>query len=568
MRCPRWKHTLDSTSTSTSTTMEQASIDDLFQSHRPAAGAAGAGAGPGAGAGADVEAAVLDPVAVLYTPRNTNASHYAYKAESHNPTPEAAIALFNITEVVGSFATSGARRIPIKLQQYNMAVIPAEQRTRSQQRRRAMVLKYTDVARLHGAGLPRDANLRALLQPPDNLQQHLSSIGQLSYFCVTALERGVTYGDLGYLLDPLTGPESRAMDVPEYTTVFDAFMKWSNQRRSAAAHSATVEETYASTVGKSRTGRDGTEAVTVSDEDFRPQTYFNRCKAWQYVAGAAWNDAVQRRDRAKQAALAGDNNGAVVRRLAHVADLAEGRYHEVTAVVARCSSNKKDYEREAASAERKALHHRLVELGELVKGLKAMYTGLRLGNAQLDAKQVQQLGEYLLIAFAVFIPPVRKAMYIDMDVHDVVWSRELDTYVVKVTDFFKTHRTAAIDRVVVVEQLVEPLARYLAARRTLRPVIGTLAKVHWQNSARALFVNKHHRRHSSTSALGVVKAFGRKYCRLSALGLHIMRDIFTTSFYRTRPHLDSLKWEAIAAQVRFFFFFFGAPRRGAGAGCL
>ena len=264
--------------------MKQRSLTEFFGAHAGAGVGAGAGAGAGGHQGADNAAATLT---ALYTPKVTGRNHYAIRKKDYNPTGAEAQAFFNITELAGTFLTKGRRVLLDKFTRMAAHTIVAG--TRQQKQRQAMARKYRGVAIFHGAELPPLQQLVAFCRPDKKLASYFSIMGQLSYFCHEKLGRSVTYGDLGYMVHPLSPTERRACSASEHDTVFSVFMEWCQQARDAAAYSPTVIDKYRRTEVKSRSGRDGSEDVVVVAAEYSASTAFNRAKAWQLVVAAYAN---------------------------------------------------------------------------------------------------------------------------------------------------------------------------------------------------------------------------------------------------------------------------------------
>ena len=235
----------------------------------------------------------------MYTPNVTGRNHYAIRKKDYNPTEAEAKAFFNITEVVGTFLTVGRRVTGNTFTRMASHRIVAP--TRQQSQRQAMVRKYRAVATHHKAKVPPLEQLIAYRRPDKKLASYFSITGQLSYFCHMVLGREVTYGDLGYIVHPLSQTERELLGAREHDTVVSAYVEWCQQARTREARSAGVIAKYIDSGKKTRTGRDGREEVLVVANRYSGSTVFNRAKAWQLVVAAYANQiGVQLEDLQQQ----------------------------------------------------------------------------------------------------------------------------------------------------------------------------------------------------------------------------------------------------------------------------
>ena len=467
----------------------------------------------------------------------------------YNPTGAEAQAFFNITELAGTFLTKGRRVLLDKFTRMAAHTIVAG--TRQQKQRQAMARKYRGVAIFHGAELPPLQQLVAFCRPDKKLASYFSIMGQLSYFCHEKLGRSVTYGDLGYMVHPLSPTERRACSASEHDTVFSVFMEWCQQARDAAAYSPSVIDKYRRTEVKSRSGRDGSEDVVVVAAEYSASTAFNRAKAWQLVVAAYANRVGVRVEDLQQQRLRSSAGSKVEAALAESSKqyaYAKGRLNAAGNIVRAADSDKKSQQRSRSSLDAKKQKQRFAPYDELYDAMEKRRKALNLYSGSWYEKRVQALGEWLLVALHTYVPPLRREMYIVLDVHDVVWDAELNTWCIMVGHFFKNATTAAIDRVLVVESLVEPLAIYLRHRHLLNQDVGAVPE-HAEEANRALFVNMQRRRHSSSSMSGVFKSFGAKYLGITAFGPHICRDIFASWYVGMHPNMRGVQVQALAAQM-------------------
>ena len=425
----------------------------------------------------------------FYAPKVTGRNHYAFQKEGYNPSLSEAVAFFNITELVGTFLTVGRRVIRDTFTRLSSEKIVTG--TLQQLQRQAMVRKYRHVAIQHGVKVPPLDKLVAYRRADKKLASYFSIIGQLSYFCHEELGREVTYGDLSYIIHPLSAAEREELGAHDHATVFSVFMEWCQQARIEAAGSAAVMTNYLASVKKTRTGRDGSEEVLVTAARYSASTVFNRAKAWQLVAAAHANSMGVALEDLQQQQLRGsaDNkvDAAALAECKRRYDYAIGRLDAGGNIIRAADARKKAEARKTSSLATKTARQRL-----------DMYTGAWYGQ------RVQDLGEWLLLALHTYVPPLRRAMYMDLDVHDVVWDTDVNTWCIMVGHFFKTSKTASIDRVLLVESLVDPMAIYLRHRHVLNKGVGT-APAHAADANRALFVNKNRRRHSGTSMTGAFR---------------------------------------------------------------
>ena len=507
--------------------MQQRALTEFFGA-RPGVG--GGGGADGGGGGDARVADGSDTMRAMYTPNVTGRNHYAIRKKDYNPTEAEAKAFFNITEVVGTFLTVGRRVTGNTFTRMASHRIVAP--TRQQSQRQAMVRKYRAVATHHKAKVPPLEQLIAYRRPDKKLASYFSITGQLSYFCHMVLGREVTYGDLGYIVHPLSQTERELLGAREHDTVVSAYVEWCQQARTREARSAGVIAKYIDSGKKTRTGRDGREEVLVVANRYSGSTVFNRAKAWQLVVAAYANQiGVQLEDlqqqRQQQQRLRGSTDIELEAALAEANEqygYATMRLNAAAHIVRAADGQKKMEQRERSSLAAKVEAQRYVPHAKLVEGVEKWRQALNLSARPWFAQRVQELGEWLLVALTVFVPPLRREMYMKMDVHDVKWDTELDTWCIMMTHFFKTAQTAVIDRVLLVETLVEPMATYLRHRHVLNQRVGTDPRLAAEAN-RALFVNSQQRRHSGTSMSGVFRHFGGRYLGLASFGPHICRDI-------------------------------------------
>ena len=306
---------------------------------------------------------------------------------------------------------------------------------------------------------------------------------------------------------------------------------------------------------KTRSGRDGTEEVLVVAGKYSASTVFNRAKAWQLVVAAYANkiavqleDLQQQRQQQKLRGGAGSDVEAALAECTKQHAYATIRLNAAGHILRAADARKKSEQRQKSSMACKAEKQRYVPHTTLVKGMEEWRRTLDMSGRVQYAQQVQELGEWLVVALHTFLPPLRREMYIALDVHDVEWDTDLDTWCIMVGHFFKTSKTAAIDRVMVVEKLVEPMAIYLRHRHVLNQRVDA-APQHSADANRALFVNTQRRRHSGTSMSGVFRHFGGKHLGIAAFGPHICRDIFATWYVTSNPVLRGHNVQALAAQM-------------------
>ena len=209
---------------------------------------------------------------------------------------------------------------------------------------------------------------------------------------------------------------------------------------------------------KTRSGRDGTEEVLVVAGKYSASTVFNRAKAWQLVVAAYANkiavqleDLQQQRQQRQQQKLRGGAGSDVEAALAECTKqhaYATIRLNAAGHILRAADARKKSEQRQKSSMACKAEKQRYVPHTTLVKGMEEWRRTLDMSGRVQYAQQVQELGEWLVVALHTFLPPLRREMYIALDVHDVEWDTDLDTWCIMVGHFFKTSKTAAIDRVI------------------------------------------------------------------------------------------------------------------------
>ena len=285
---------------------------------------------------------------------------------------------------------------------------------------------------------------------------------------------------------------------------------------------------------------------------YSASTVFNRAKAWQLVAAAHANCMGVALEDLQQQQLRGsaDNkvDAAALAECKRRYDYAIGRLDAGGNIIRAADARKKAEARKTSSLATKTARQRYVPRAELVGHMEAWRQRLDMYTGAWYGQRVQELGEWLLLALHTYVPPLRRAMYMDLDVHDVVWDTDVNTWCIMVGHFFKTSKTASIDRVLLVESLVDPMAIYLRHRHVLNKGVGT-APAHAADANRALFVNKNRRRHSGTSMTGAFREFGGKQLGITAFGPHICRDIFATWYVMNHPHMGGHNVQVLAAQM-------------------
>ena len=209
------------------------------------------------------------------------------------------------------------------------------------------------------------------------------------------------------------------------------------------------------------------------------------------------------------------------------------------------STRKKKAKRERASWKIKALANRVTDYPTLVLGLQKFWDSI-MSTWRGDRACVASLGEYILLCLTVVIPPVRKSMYLDLAVHGIHWDSVRMRWYIMLPTRFKNSVSSAVDRLALVSRLVEPMALYLRHRHVLRCLPGA---VNVAMHEATLFVRKDGTRHSPESALGIFREFGRKYCGITALGAHILRDHFITHYCRDRPDISREELSMVATQM-------------------
>ena len=248
---------------------------------------AGAGSGARGAAGGKAVGAAAQRLDVVYKPNVTGISHCRVQAADTNPTPNTAAAYLNITQLVAAHLCSSARAGG-KRGLRNFQFMPAREATHrdSQRRKWARVCRAVVVA--HGeaghAPLPPAEELLALRKPVPRLSMVLSDVGRISYYCTEVLGRTVRYGDLSYMLQDLTAAE---LEETDGLPLFEAFVAWGNGlRRELGDDPGGMRAKYLQLVSKTRTGRDGTERVTLATGEYSAATIFNRSYAWVCAASA------------------------------------------------------------------------------------------------------------------------------------------------------------------------------------------------------------------------------------------------------------------------------------------
>ena len=264
-------------------TVKQKRMEAFF----PRVGAGAGGGARGVVAGGKAVGAAAQRLEVVYKPNVTGISHYRVQAGNTNPTPNTAAAYLNITQLVAAHLCSSARAGG-KRGLRNFQFMPAREATHRDVQRQKWARVCRAVVEAHReaghAPLPPAEALLALRKPVPRLSMALSDVGRISYYCTEVLGRTVRYGDLSYMLQDLTAAE---LEETDGLPLFDAFVAWGNGlRRELGDDPGGMRAKYLQLVSKTRTGRDGTERVTLDTGEYSAATIFNRSYAWVCAASA------------------------------------------------------------------------------------------------------------------------------------------------------------------------------------------------------------------------------------------------------------------------------------------
>ena len=238
-------------------------------------------------AGGKAVAAAARRLDVVYKPNVTGISHYRVQAGDTNPTPNTAAAYLNITQLVAAHLCSSARAGG-KGGLRNFQFMPAREATDRDSQRQKWARVCKGVVEAHReaghAPLPPAEELLAFRKPVPRLSIVLSDVGRISYYCTEVLGRTMRYGDLSYMLRDLTAAEREETDG---LSLFDSFVVWCNALREGLGDDpARMRARYRLLTSKMRTGRDGTERVTLDTGEYSAATIFNRSYAWVCAASA------------------------------------------------------------------------------------------------------------------------------------------------------------------------------------------------------------------------------------------------------------------------------------------
>lgn len=199
----------------------------------------------------------------------------------------------------------------------------------------------------------------------------LSDAGRISYYCTEMLGRSVRYGDLSYMLRDLTAAEREETDgLP----LFESFVAWCNELREELGDDPSgMRAKYRLLTSKMRTGRDGTERVTLATGEYRAATIFNRSYAWVCAASATVDMMAARVNKAVDACRVNCEDASLRAQLdAARLDLeaANAYLKKADGFKRMWSTRKKQAKRERSTCETKTLANRVTDYPTLVLGLQ------------------------------------------------------------------------------------------------------------------------------------------------------------------------------------------------------
>lgn len=431
--------------------------------------------------------------AVPYTPTLRGCNDFSTPSRKQLARHGVSTAVMNLHILVSPFLSGASRRIKTKLHKPQPAAGNA--------RRTQYLAECYDVALHNGAkGLPPKKRMPAATGSEGRHGTTMCMAGSLSWFCrhvlgrkvrcltllpcracsslfapasrYPGMRRQVTYGDLTYMLTPLSQEEQDKADVQSPVTV-EASLEYMGRARAEKARNIDDAQGHFNRMA-AKGGMPhlhGCRVAVEARDVYAPSTCRNHSHAAVIIASTHLDLMVRRKadasDRVKAALKAGSD---VPKSLRQAEELAEREVDHAQALLADMKNAQNTFTAKARASqrERASLEHkkyRYAEQGKVVAALEKVWPAVStMPRCGPTRTWVEGLCRWVLMATTTFAPPVRKSMYLRQNVSSVTWCSDSHRWHLMLPSDFKNSVTSPADRVALPARLTRPFAMYLEHR--------------------------------------------------------------------------------------------------------